>query len=278
VINARDAMPKGGKLTLETLNVEVAEALTMGHRGVPPGRYVKLVVSDTGIGMDKDTQARMFEPFFTTKAKGMGTGLGLSTVFGIVRQSKGHIWVESELGRGTVFTLLFPVADGSASAAEGPRDRLSTLGGTETILLVEDEEQIRTVISRLLSQIGYRVLAAAGGDQAIRIAEQQPGKIDVLLTDVVMPQMSGAHLASALLSVRPEIKVLCMSGYTDEAVLKQGILDAGFAFIQKPLRPDDLARKLRDVIARGQVVPEALRAREGDGPRFALRQEGPGAR
>jgi CheY-like chemotaxis protein len=177
--------------------------------------------------------------------------LGLSTVFGIVQQSQGHICVVSEPGQGTTFKLYFPRVDEAAAAAKAPRADLCTLSGTGTVLLVEDEEQIRTMVRNLLRQLGYKVLSAKNGAEALLISARQPqGAIDLLLTDVVMPNMSGAVLAKRLVSARPDMKVLCMSGYTDEAVLKQGILEAGLAFIQKPITPDKLARKIREVLAR----------------------------
>jgi PAS domain S-box-containing protein len=250
-VNSRDAMPDGGKVTIETSNAVLDDEYAETHLGALPGRYVMLSVTDTGIGMDKDTQGKIFDPFFTTKDEGRGTGLGLSTVFGIVQQSQGHICVVSEPGQGTTFKLYFPRVDEAAAAAKAPRADLCTLSGTGTVLLVEDEEQIRTMVRNLLRQLGYKVLSAKNGAEALLISARQPqGAIDLLLTDVVMPNMSGAVLAKRLVSARPDMKVLCMSGYTDEAVLKQGILEAGLAFIQKPITPDKLARKIREVLAR----------------------------
>ncbi|MHB8417918.1 MAG: hybrid sensor histidine kinase/response regulator [Myxococcales bacterium] len=246
-VNARDAMPKGGKLTLETANVELGEDYAREHLGVEPGPYVLLAVSDTGTGMDKATQARIFEPFFTTKEKGKGTGLGLSTVFGIVKQSKGHVSVYSEPGKGTTFKVYFPRSDGAATPIAPQAEKATLLTGTETILLVEDDEQSRRVLLSLLQSLGYRVLVAKNGREAQRISEEQAAGIDLLLTDVVMPELGGPELIERLSPGRPGMKVLCMSGYADQAVMN-GILAAGLPFIQKPLTLDNLAHKVREVL------------------------------
>ncbi|MBK7861267.1 MAG: response regulator [Archangiaceae bacterium] len=246
VVNARDAMPSGGTLTLETANVELDPEYAASHVGVKAGPYVMLAVSDTGTGMDKATQARIFEPFFTTKPKGQGTGLGLSTVFGIVEQSKGHVWVYSEPGHGSSFKVYLPRTDETEAAA--PKAFINPRG-TETILLVEDEDQIRNVALAILKRHGYRVIEARNAGEALLTCEQHPEPIHLVLTDVVMPQMSGKQLADRLGLVRPGLKVLFMSGYTDGALVHE--LAAGAAFLQKPLTPGSLTRKVRDVLDAG---------------------------
>ena len=245
-VNARDAMPDGGRITIETGNVELGDEYARQHVGVQPGPYVLLAVSDTGTGMDSATQARIFEPFFTTKAPGKGTGLGLSTVYGIVKQSGGNIWVYSEPGRGTTFKVYLPRVENTAEPVQVIRPAPGR--GTESILLVEDEEAVRALAREVLEGYGYTVFEARDVADAMLIAERHTGPIHLLVTDVVMPQMSGRALAERLASLRPEMKVLFMSGYTANAIVHHGTLDAGTSFVQKPFTPDVLARKVREVL------------------------------
>jgi PAS domain S-box-containing protein len=245
-VNARDAMPKGGTLSIETSNVELDAEYAAGHPPVEPGRYVALTVTDTGVGMDAETQRRLFEPFFTTKELGKGTGLGLSTCYGIVRQSGGYIWVYSELGRGTVFKIYLPREDGAVEAQD-PRPSATRLDGSETVLLVEDDERVRSALTRMLEAHGYRVLVSSDGAEAVTVAEAYSGPIDLVLTDVVMPSSSGPEVAERVRRHR-DSKVLFMSGYTEHAALHSGEMLRGRAFIQKPFSPSELIAKLREVL------------------------------
>jgi PAS domain S-box-containing protein len=248
VVNARDAMPHGGRITIETSNVELDEAYTSQHVGVRPGQYVMIAVSDTGCGMDAETQARIFEPFFTTKEVGKGTGLGLSTVYGIVKQSGGHIWIYSETGRGTTFKVYLPPAK-TGTETWKPAAQPSLLpGGTETVLLAEDEVQVRDFAARVLRELGYTVIEARNGREAITAASEAGQKIDILLTDVIMPEMGGKSLSDWIRGRIPGVKVLFISGYTEGAISNLGELNPGVAFLQKPFTPGELARKVRELL------------------------------
>jgi two-component system, cell cycle sensor histidine kinase and response regulator CckA len=245
-VNARDAMPSGGRLLVETSNVELDETYAREHGPVRPGSYVMLVVSDTGFGMDRETQAHIFEPFFTTKRQGKGTGLGLSTVFGIVQQSGGNIYVYSEPDRGTTFKIYFPrVAAGPQSVERRPA---KAAGGSETVLVVEDEAGVRKLIHSVLKQAGYLVLEAGNGREALLLIETHPGAIHLIITDIVMPEMSGKELADRLRTVRPEAKLLFISGYTASAVARDRALEPDAAFLQKPFTPGALVAKVREVL------------------------------
>jgi CheY-like chemotaxis protein len=248
VVNARDAMPDGGKVTIETANVDLDEVYCASHPYVTPGRFVMLSVSDTGMGMSGEVKARIFEPFFTTKERGVGTGLGLATTYGAVHQAGGTIEVYSEVGIGTTFKIYLPrVEEEVVEPVEDDQAKVIP-GGAETVLVVEDEDTLRTLCERILGDLGYQVMPARNGAEAIALAQGYDDRIDLLLTDVVMPGMNGAELATQLVLHHPEMQVLFMSGYTDDAIGKHGVLDEGVSFIGKPYTPSALARKVREVL------------------------------
>ncbi len=224
------------------------EDYARSHSNMTSGKYVMVAVSDTGCGMDQETQAHIFEPFFTTKEKGRGTGLGLATVYGIVKQSGGFIWVYSEPGRGSTFKIYFPRVEEAVPTAEPAKVRTKPAKGSETVLVVEDEKGVRSLVCETLKSEGYKVLEAEGAEQALEIAEQYTKPIHLLLTDVVMPQTGGKELAQRLSALHPETRVLYMSGYTDDAIVRHGILEGGTPFLQKPFTPSVLARKVREVL------------------------------
>jgi PAS domain S-box-containing protein len=248
-VNARDAMPGGGKLTIETRNVVLSPEYAASHSLVEPGPYVLLAVTDDGAGMDEATMSRIFEPFFTTKAPGRGTGLGLSMVYGTVKQSGGSIWVYSEVGQGTSFKIYLPAMPGQAQAHE-PRPAPAIAGGCETILLVEDEPAVRALAERVLAEGGYSLLVAADGRDALEVAARHDGAVDLLVTDVVMPGMGGRELAQRLDQLRPETRVLYITGYTEDTVVRHGLLHSGLAYLEKPFRPERLLAKVRQVLDR----------------------------
>jgi two-component system, cell cycle sensor histidine kinase and response regulator CckA len=248
-VNSRDAMPLGGRLTIETSNEHLDENYARSHVGVKPGAFVMIAVSDNGSGMDAGTRLHIFEPFFTTKEKGKGTGLGLATVYGIVKQAGGDIWVYSEVGQGTAFKLYFPrVLEDTveAPAADPPKPAASL----ETVLVVEDEGAVRELTVKMLQKLGYRILTAASGVEAIEVSATHPGPIELLLTDVVMPSMSGRQLADALRPHRPDMKVLFLSGYTEDTIVHHGVLDPTVQFLPKPFSREVLAKKMREVLGK----------------------------
>jgi two-component system, cell cycle sensor histidine kinase and response regulator CckA len=247
-INARDAMPKGGQLTLETDRAELDESYTKDHPWVKPGVYMRLTVSDNGVGMDEKTQARIFEPFFTTKETGKGTGLGLSMVYGVVKQSGGHIMVYSEPGHGTTFKLYFPIVDKLEEGREGKLKAAAQRRGEETILIVEDDQALRELAKNILANQGYKVFAAQNPEEVREICKTHGTKIDLLLTDVIMPQMSGKDVAQMCTATIPTLKVLYMSGYTSDVIMHHGVLEEGLAFLQKPFTPVSLTAKVREVL------------------------------
>jgi PAS domain S-box-containing protein len=248
VVNAKDAMPKGGQIKIETSNVLVGEEIRNEYSYFLPGSYVALTVKDTGHGMDKETQARIFEPFFTTKEQGKGTGLGLSTVYGIIKQTRGYIFAQSEVGMGTTFRIYLPRVEDTTEVQNAAPVAMAAKGGTETVLLVEDEESVRELVRDTLESKGYKVLEAGNGDAALKIASSYSGQIDILISDVVMPGLSGRDLAKKLNETHPKLKILYLSGYTEEAIIHQGVLEPGTAFLQKPFTLQTLSRKVRDVL------------------------------
>jgi nitrogen-specific signal transduction histidine kinase/ActR/RegA family two-component response regulator len=247
-INARDAMPTGGRLTIEISSVEIDETYARQHARVRPGRYAVIAVADTGIGMDADTLAHAFEPFFTTKEQGKGTGLGLSTVYGIAEQAGGHVWVFSEPGVGTTFKVHLPeVSEAADDSGEFP-SRAPAVRGVETILLVEDEDSVRALTREVLEGRGYHVIEAVDGVEALRVAAAFDGQIHLLITDVVMPRMGGGDLSEKLAAMRPGVRVLFMSGYTDDSIIRHGVRERSSAFIQKPFVLDAFAARVREVL------------------------------
>jgi two-component system, cell cycle sensor histidine kinase and response regulator CckA len=250
--NARDAMPEGGRMTIETSRVALDDTYTKTHLGVAPGDYVMVAVSDNGHGMDLETRRRVFEPFFTTKERGKGTGLGLATVYGIVKQAGGDIWVYSEIGKGSTFKLYFPRISGAAAESENEDPAAPARTGSETILVVEDEQGVRDLTAKMLKRLGYTVLIAASGPEAIQKSREHQGEIALLLTDVIMPSMSGTELAEELRRSRPEIKIVYVSGYTENTVWRHGVLDPGVNFLAKPFSREALAKKLRETLGQAK--------------------------
>jgi two-component system, cell cycle sensor histidine kinase and response regulator CckA len=247
-VNARDAMPLGGELAIRTSNIVLDEEIARKYESVESGPYVLLTVSDTGHGMSPETMRRVFEPFFTTKEVGKGTGLGLSTVYGIVKQSGGYISIDSEVGRGTSFKIYLPRVDEEAGEIETRRPPNALRPGKETVLLVEDDNQVRSIAAMTLEMSGYDVLIAANGPEALLISEGHNSKIDLLLTDVVMPRMSGQELSHQLIPLRPGTRVLYMSGYSENAIIHHGVMEEGTDFIEKPFSPEELTSRIREVL------------------------------
>jgi CheY-like chemotaxis protein len=256
-VNARDAMPEGGRLTVETANVFLDEDYSRLHRDVQPGPFVMLAVTDTGFGMDESTQSRIFEPFFTTKEQGKGTGLGLSTVYGVVKQCGGHIWVRSFEGEGTIFKIYFPREKRKLNSDTGRKIARNTRHGSETVLVVEDEESVRRTAVRILRENDYYVLEASNGREALDLCETHSGRLDLLIADLVMPEMGGRRLSELVAETFPRIKVLLMSGYGE---VDEGPFDGDIVFVQKPLVPSELAGKVREILDR---EPKATKVVDG---------------
>ena len=254
VVNARDAMPDGGRLTIETTNIQLDRDYSATHHNIQPGPWIMLTVTDTGCGMDAKTQARIFEPFFTTKEQGKGTGLGLATVYGVVKQSGGFIYVYSEVGQGTTFKVYLPMVVAEVDKEAAEKAPALPPRGSETVLFVEDEESVRELVVEYLRGAGYRVLEACDGAQALQMAAAHNGTIDILVTDVVMPRISGRELASQIAAARPNVKVLFISGYTDDSIFRHGVLQGGVAYLQKPFNLKSIAQKIREVLD-GQAAP-----------------------
>jgi signal transduction histidine kinase/ActR/RegA family two-component response regulator len=253
-VNARDAMPDGGALTLTTDNADLSDEHGDRHLGAAPGKYIMLAVTDTGTGMTREVQQRLFEPFYTTKGAGKGTGLGLATVHGIVKQLGGDVYVYSELGHGTTFKVYFPHLTTTPDPVVTAMEQREAPRGSETILLAEDDDALRSLGARVLGAFGYNVLVARTGGDALRIVAEHVGPIDLVATDVVMPEMSGSQLVEKVLKARPGIRVLFMSGYTDDEVMRRGVIDGATAFLQKPFTPDMLAHKVRAVLDLPRVI------------------------
>lgn len=263
VINARDAMPSGGTITIETGNMKLDETYASQHAGVHPGSYVMLAISDTGVGMDEHTKSHIFEPFFTTKEMGKGSGLGLATVYGVVQQSGGHVWVYSEPGRGSTFKVYLPRVEGEGAGRAASGEERPTIRGNETILVAEDDRQVRDLSVAVLKACGYLVLGVENAHDAEQVCGQHNGEIHLLLTDVVMREMSGPELALRVQKIRPKTKVLFMSGYTDSAIVHQGVLDRGIAFLPKPFTPAALSVKVREVLDGVDGTPKGANASSG---------------
>jgi two-component system, cell cycle sensor histidine kinase and response regulator CckA len=269
VINARDAMPTGGRILLETRNVDIDESARPSKEATPGG-YVLLSVADTGAGMSEEVLKHVFEPFFTTKGVGLGTGLGLSTVYGTVKQSGGWIRAESQVGAGSRFLIYLPRVAGAAVVGERPAAPLAVTGGEETVLVAEDQPEVRRLALRILRSNGYRLLEASSGPEALELSSRHAGPIDLLLTDVVMPKMTGRELAARLRESRPNIKVLYVSGYTADIIGREGLLDQGVDYLPKPFTPPQLAAKVREVLGQSKAVGRILVVDDDDAVRAGL--------